>query len=50
MRALLKTGALVTADEALAVGLVDEAVAHEDVKPQAVKMLNTLLSVPDAAR
>lgn len=47
---MLQTGALVTADEALAVGLVDEAVAHEDVKPQAVKMLNTLLSVPDAAR
>lgn len=47
---MLQTGALVTADEAISVGLVDQAVPHDEVKPQAVKMLHTFLSVPDMAR
>eukprot|EP00729_Bicosta_minor_P010169 gene10169-31215_t len=46
---MLQTGALVTADEAISVGLVDQAVPHDEVKPQAVKMLHTFLSVPDMA-
>lgn len=47
---LLQTGALLTTEQALAVGLVDEAVAHEQVMAYAAAKATEFLSVPDAAR
>lgn len=47
---MLQTGALVTAEQAAAMGLVDEAVAHDQVLPCAVAKMAELLSVPDPAR
>ena len=47
---LLQTGALLTTEQALAVGLVDEAVAHDQVMHHAAAKVKEFLSVPDAAR
>jgi len=47
---LLQTGALLTTEEALAVGLVDEAVAHDQVMSRAAAKTKEFLSVPDTAR
>ena len=47
---LLQTGALLTTEEALAVGLIDEAVAHDQVMSRAAVKTKEFLSVPDSAR
>lgn len=47
---LLQTGALVTTEQAAAIGLVDEAVEHEQVMGRAVAKVKELLAVPDLAR
>ena len=47
---MLQTGALLSATQALAVGLVVEAQDHSAVKARSVAMLDVLLGVPDAAR
>jgi 3,2-trans-enoyl-CoA isomerase len=47
---LLQTGALLTAEKALAVGMVDEAVEHGEVVDRAVAKVGELLAVPDRAR
>ena len=47
---LLQTGALLTTEQALAVGLVDEGVSHDQVMAQAAVKVAELLAVPDAAR
>ena len=47
---LLQTGSLVTATKAAAIGLVDEAVQHDQVMDRAASIVKELLSVPDSAR
>ena len=47
---LLQTGALLTTEQALAVGLVDEAVERTQVMQRAAAKVADFLSVPDAAR
>lgn len=47
---LLQTGALVTAEHAAGIGLVDEATAHDQVMSAAAAKVKELLSVPDRAR
>ena len=47
---MLQTGALVTAERAAEVGLIDEAVDHADVMVRAAEGVGNLLAVPDVAR
>jgi len=47
---LLQTGALLTTEQALAVGLVDEADDHSRVMQRAAAKVADFLAVPDAAR
>eukprot|EP00316_Scyphosphaera_apsteinii_P001854 CAMPEP_0119322662 /NCGR_PEP_ID=MMETSP1333-20130426/58795_1 /TAXON_ID=418940 /ORGANISM="Scyphosphaera apsteinii, Strain RCC1455" /LENGTH=289 /DNA_ID=CAMNT_0007329939 /DNA_START=18 /DNA_END=887 /DNA_ORIENTATION=+ len=47
---MLQTGALINAEHAARVGLIDEACAHEEVMDRAVARLTEFLSVSDAAR
>ena len=47
---MLQRGSLITAEDAVAVGLVDEAVAQDEVMARAAVAVEELLAVPDMAR